>query len=345
VTLDSSRGFEGQTTQARSQASFAASAAVPVLTATGWAGISQARDQVAVANLTSTDLRRQIAVSAAQAYLAVLAAQRQIDVGTRALETARAHLDYAQKRLSGGVGSRLNELRAAQEVARDEASLENTRLALRRSQEALGVLMGENAPVDAGAEPALEAPAGADEDAWLRTRTDLQRDTAIIQAAERVVRDAWKIWLPSASFAFEPQIVAPASLFQPSRSYRLVFSVSQRVFDRTPRVIKALDTVALNRALLARSETEIAARSELRLAREAVESYDRALASARLAATQAAEVLRITTTAFEVGATTNLEVIDAQRQARDFEAAATVAEDAARRARLDLLVAAGQFPR
>ena len=56
-------------------------------------------------------------------------------------------------------------------------------------------------------------------------------------------------------------------------------------------------------------------------------------------------MLRITTTAFEVGATTNIEVIDAQREARDAETAAALAEDAVRRARLDLLVALGRFPK
>jgi outer membrane protein len=44
-----------------------------------------------------------------------------------------------------------------------------------------------------------------------------------------------------------------------------------------------------------------------------------------------------------VGATTNLEVIDAQRVARDAETAAAIAEDALRRARLDLLIALGRF--
>ena len=56
-------------------------------------------------------------------------------------------------------------------------------------------------------------------------------------------------------------------------------------------------------------------------------------------------MLRITTSAFEVGATTNIEVIDAQRAARDAETAVTQAEDAVRRAKLDLLVALGKFPK
>jgi outer membrane protein TolC len=59
----------------------------------------------------------------------------------------------------------------------------------------------------------------------------------------------------------------------------------------------------------------------------------------------AAEVLTITTAAFDLGASTNIEVIDAQRTARDADAAVVFAEDAVQRARLDLLVAIGRFPR
>ena len=55
-------------------------------------------------------------------------------------------------------------------------------------------------------------------------------------------------------------------------------------------------------------------------------------------------MLGITTAAFEVGATTNIEVIDAQRSARDAETVAALAEDAVRRGQLDLLVALGRFP-
>jgi len=48
--------------------------------------------------------------------------------------------------------------------------------------------------------------------------------------------------------------------------------------------------------------------------------------------------------AYQAGATGNLEVIDAQRRARDAETDAAVAEDAVRQARLDLLSATGHFP-
>jgi outer membrane protein TolC len=83
----------------------------------------------------------------------------------------------------------------------------------------------------------------------------------------------------------------------------------------------------------------------VRIAQDAIELLERARTNARQSADQAGEVLKITTQAFEVGALTNLEVIDAQREARDAETASALAEDALIRAKFDLLVALGRFPR
>jgi outer membrane protein len=345
TTLDSSRGFEGATTQPQNQTVLSANASVPILAAGRRAQVDQARDQIEIARFSAADSRRLIGVAAAQAYLGVIAARRQVDVNTRALESARAHLDYASRRLEGGAGSRLNQLRAAQQVSADEARLETSRFALTRSQDALRVIIVADGPVDAGAEPALDLPASIDEAAWMAARPDLQGQAAAIRAAERVVRDWSKDWLPSASVSFQPQFVTPSGLFAPSRSWSLGVLVTQRVFDPARKADKALRSVSLSQATFARTATEIAARSEVRLAQEAVATTDRVLTSTRLSADQAAEVLKITTAAFEVGATTNIEVIDAQRQARDAATLVTIAEDAVRRARLDVLVAIGRFPR
>jgi outer membrane protein TolC len=86
------------------------------------------------------------------------------------------------------------------------------------------------------------------------------------------------------------------------------------------------------------------ARAEVRAARESIRSAERAVASARAAAEQAGRVLEIVTISFKAGASTNLEVIDAERRARDTDNAAAIAEDVLRRAKLDLLNALGRFP-
>ncbi len=346
LTLNSERSSGGIVTQPQNQTSFGATAAVPILAFGARASVRQAQDQIAVAERSVDDARQQIAVATAQAYLAIVALRRQVDVDTRALEASRAHLDYAQRRLEGGAGSRLNQLRAAQEVSGNERRLENSRLGFARSQEALGVLLVQEGPVDAGAEPALDTAQPGDEAAWMAARPDVQLQTAIRRAAERALVDSKYDWFPSASAGFTPSLVAPKSDVQDRASWQLAVSFTQPIFDGgARRAARAARSVNLRQAELALTSVQIQARSDARIAGTAIASYERALASARLSAEQAAEVLRIATAAFEVGATTNLEVIDAQRSARDADVAVTQAEDAVRRARLDLLIAVGRFPR
>jgi outer membrane protein TolC len=100
--------------------------------------------------------------------------------------------------------------------------------------------------------------------------------------------------------------------------------------------------VDVSRATFTRALTT--ARSEVRTAREAVASAERGLATAQAGADQARQVVEIVNISFRAGAATNIEVIDAERRARDADTAVAVAEDTLRRARLELLTAAGRFP-
>lgn len=346
TTLDSGRSFGEQTVQPQNQSVFGLNASVPVIAAAQWAARTQAMDQVEIARLSVTDTRRQIAVATASAYLAIIAQKRLVDVNLTAIETARGQLEYNTRRREGGVGSRLNELRSAQVLAATQAQLEALRLNVRRAQEALGVLLAANGSVDVSGEPAFEIPLDVAEAEWLPSRPDIRVFTAQRQATERIVNDSRLDWWPAASVTFGPQLISPAGIFQPSRTWSLSVQLSQPLFEggqrrsarRQREALFASSTLVVTRA-------EIAARSEVRIARAAVEARERALGSARQAAGTAAEVLKITIIAFEAGATTNIEVIDAQRSARDQESVVAQAEDAARQARLELLVALGRFPK
>jgi outer membrane protein TolC len=339
------RRFDDVITSPRTQATLSAAVAMPVLAASRWAAATQARDQVEIAGLSTADVRTNIAVATAQAYLEIIASKRQVEVNQRARETSLAHLDYARRRLEAGAGTRLNELRAAQEVSTDEGRLETAQLAVRRAQEALGVLMAANGPVDAAAEPVFEIPAVIEEAGWMALRPDVQLFTAEQRAADRVWRDSSKDWFPTAIASFNPQALVPASIFTTARSWRFTVDFVQPIFDSGQRRgVKRVREANRNVAALALTSLQIQARSEVRVAQESVRSLERVLASLRQAAQQAQEVLSITTFAFQAGATTNLEVIDAQRQARDADTAAAVAENTLMRARLDLLRALGRFP-
>ena len=60
--------------------------------------------------------------------------------------------------------------------------------------------------------------------------------------------------------------------------------------------------------------------------------------------TFASQALDLANLACRGGATTNIEVIDAERQARDAETQAEIAADTSRQARLTMLTASNRFP-
>ena len=338
--------FAGSSIFPRTQTVTTGELSVPLLASVNWAQRNQAADQVFVSQRAAEEARREIATAAAQAYLAVIAQRRVLELNERARDNARAHYDYANQRFQGGIGSRLNAVRAQQELSGDEARVEDARLAIRRAQEALGVLIAADGPVDAAAEPAFEVPAPSSPDQELIAgRQDLRVIIARQSAAERIAGDAWKDNLPSVTALFAPQILAPSGLFANPRSWRASVVFSVPLFDSGQRRGVAREREALVDLVRAeRSNAERQAQSEIRTAREAVSATERALAHARLAAEQANEVVRITDIAFREGATTNIEVLDAQRRARDAETDSAIGEDAVRRARLELLLATGRFP-
>ena len=346
TTLDKALAFDAGVVQPRNQSVFALSASVPILAAAQWAARAQAADRVEVARLASEDTRRQVAASAAFAYLSVITQKRLVQIAKHSLETGRAQFDYNRKRREGGLGSRLNELRSGQVVSTDETLFETFKLGLRRSQEALGVLLGENAPIDAAGEPSFDISSQDITDDFLTARSDLRTLAAEQRATQNVLKGSSKDWWPTITMSFDPQYLTPSGLFQPSKSWRLSFELSQTLYNGGERKGVQMQREAnAQSADFALAERQIQARGEIRSARAAVLAYGRVVASARLAAEQASEVLKITITAFETGASTNIEVIEAQRAARDVHTALAQAEDSLRQAQFELLVALGRFPR
>ena len=79
-TLDAARGFSGNVVQPQNQWTLTATAGMPVLAAARWAARAQQADRVEIERLNTADVRRQIAVSAATAYLAVINQKRLVEV-------------------------------------------------------------------------------------------------------------------------------------------------------------------------------------------------------------------------------------------------------------------------
>jgi outer membrane protein TolC len=307
----------------------------------------QAGDQVDVAQANEADVRRTIAVSTARAYLTIITEKRLLETARIARDNARSHYGFTHAQRVGGVGNRLDEARAAQEFTTDEVTLQNQHVALLKAREALGVLMAAPAPVDTTDEgvptqmPSFnDAMNEAD-----KVRADVVARRHAAKAAERTVHDAWADYLPYLNLIALPFYQTPPTPTIPQTGWQAELVLTVPFYDGGLRYGQEHERDAnAGEARLNAEATLRQAKSEVRVAFEEMQRDDIALDQANQSAGFARRALDLANTAYRAGATTNLEVIDAERQARDAETQAAIAEDASREARLDLLAASGRFP-
>jgi outer membrane protein TolC len=321
--------------------------AAPLVAPRSWVQIAHAKDNVAVARLSAADVQRQLALATARTYLQLMAQHRSIEVSRRARDNARAHYQFAHQRFAGGYGTRVDEVRAAQEVAADEALLQASVSNLARLREALGVLVGADHPVDVTEDVSL--PGAPPLDQSLKDALELRTDVLLLQgrlhAAEHVRKDDWADYMPSLTLTLQPFLQYPATSTLPEKGFQGQLLLSWPIYDGGLRYGLAKERAALVREAKSNLEGSVRqARSDVRASDEEVRRSGAALASARDAAKLAAEGLSLTNLAYRAGASTNLEVIDAERVARDADTAVAQAEDAWRQATLDMLLASGRFP-
>ena len=346
--IEGNRGASGVTVLHDNELYGALNVSMALLAPAQWAAWAHSRDNVEVARLSAADVRRKLAVAVAHTYLTIVAQHRVIDVQERARENAQAHLDYTHARFVGGVGPQLDETRAAQELDADVSQLEVTYGQIVLQQEALGVLLGVNRPVDSELDVTLETPPQLDEALGdsRKLRTDLRLSEERLVASQHRVRDDYTDYLPSIVGSFTPFLYTPSTTSEPGKGYVGLLSLNLPLYDGGLRYGQAHERAALRDE--AQIDHEGVARQVASDVRASYVELNRALRSfeaARSSARRAQAALAMTNQAYRAGATTNIEVIDAETRARDADTAAAQAEDAARQATIDLLAASGRFPR
>ena len=320
---------------------------VPVLVPTTWAGVHRATSARNLARANAADVQRDLAATVARAYLSIVLQKRQLEVVARARETARAHFDFAHTRLVGGVGTSLDDVRAEQELRNDEAQVASARAALARTQAALAAVLSSDHPVDVVDEVPLATPpnvATATRDAQAG-RTDVRVLEAQLTSARHANRDVWALYSPYLMANGQGFVQDIGSALQPTHGWQAQLLLTLPFYDGGVRTGAAKERAANEaeaRVQLEATLREVAV--EVRTAFEVVRRADEGLGSSEEAARLARHAAELADLAYRAGATTNLEVIDAERRARDAETQAALAEYAAREARLDLLLATGRFP-
>ena len=229
--LDATRQVGPVVSQWQTSLLLQANLTVPIIVPRSWAQWSQSKELLRSAEASSADVRRVVAVGVARAYLAIVAQKRVIDAATRARDTDKAHFDFAHQRYAGGVGNRIDEVRAEQQLSSDEATVEVQLTMLAREREVLGVLVGVGGPLDAE-EPNLQAsgdPARALEDA--ERRTDVKTGQARLKAAEHVVHDDWTDYSPYLTGSFSPFVSDPATINYPSTGWQAQLVLTIPFYD------------------------------------------------------------------------------------------------------------------
>jgi len=346
VHLDRDRVFNGMVTTPQNTWNANLQLNVPLLAPGAWVNDAHAQDSREVTKVTATDVRRQLGVAVGRAYLTVVLQHRQIEVAARARETAFAHYDYAHTRLQHGLGNGVDDARAEQQLRMTEAQVKNAETALIRAQSALAVLLSEDDLVDVADDVSLATaptPEAALADARSQ-RADLRVLDARKAATSNLRRDDWVFYAPT--------LLAQAQAFRQTRTALLPASgwqaglvLSVPFFEGGLREGVIKERAVAEREAQAQLDGLMRQVSlEVRSAFAVVRNADDSLGSARAAAIAATTAATLADKSYRGGASTNIEVIDAERQARDAESQVALSEDAARQARLDLLLATGAFP-
>jgi outer membrane protein TolC len=316
----------------------------PLVAPRAWTLWSEASVSLRATRASEEDTRRTLAVSVARAYLAIISFKRQVDISARAVANDGSHYGYTHTRFAGGVGTRVDEVRAAQQLATDESLLSSTITALVRAREALSILVADHRPVDTLDDLAL--PGGDDDfDRAASRRQDVRAAHERAMAAEKVRKDSWTDFMPTIAGQFQPFFQNPPTSSTPETGWQAALVLTFPLIEGGLRRGQMRERDALLAEARAQYDGLLRqTRSDLRIAVEEIRRADEALCSSGAAAELAQQGLDLANLAYRAGATTNIEVIDAERRARDADTALVVAEDDVRQARLDLLVAAGQFP-
>jgi outer membrane protein TolC len=344
--IDHERALNGRVITSANAFSGNLTLTVPLLAPVGWAATWAAERAGRVAEANAAETSTEVATAAARAYLAVVAQHRLIAASETARANAKAHYDYAHTRLLGGVGHSIDEVRAAQDLATVDVQVESAYLGLARAREALGVLLATNGPVDSledaplGPPPALES---ALDDARTR-RPDVRALERRLASSEKAIKETWTYYAPILTAVGQPFVQAGSAL-SPQWGWQAQLVLTLPLYDGGARTGITREREALAAEARASLEATLRqAQSDVRLGFESMLRADEALRAAREAARLAKRASELATLAYQAGATTNIEVIDAARRERDADVAAAQAEDVARQARLDLLVASGHFP-
>lgn len=316
---------------------------VPLVDVAGWSRVGAARATAkaaaARAQVTAQDVDR----SLAQRYFQAIAAQALLDAANRAVSAAEASQKVAAARQGEGATSMLEVDRAEAEVARANQSVADAAQLRAVSRRALAS--------SSGLEPSEGAPPFADDlgdegpvDAWEKGAGETPGVRAAQhekEAAEKTATAAWAALLPTVSATATERLTNATGFAGQTSSYTVALTATWRL-DLAGVRGGAVQEAAADVGAIRRERAERDAKDRIFEAHQQVTTQiakSRAARAQEKAAERAAGIAR---DRYAQGAGTQLEVIQADRDAFQAEVARIQADADLAFARVALRLSAGR---
>lgn len=316
----------------------------PVFSPRAWYAVGTAHRAEDAARLSLADRKRLLATDVAGALVAEFAAERVAELNRVGLRQALERLALAHRREDLGSGSRLDAVRAEQDVDASRAAVVTGDESARQAREALGLALGIAEPV--GAAPGLnidglvsDIGTGCRLVPTLDERADLRVLHTEVDIAARGEKDVW--------FQFSPTISLQSTLSYsndalaiPSTTWNIAGVLTIPIWDGGARYGAARQAKAqtdeAEQDLIARQRTVVI---QIEQARREVDVAEASRKVAIDAETHAREVDRMTQVGFLRGQGTSLDLIVSAGTLRQAQINRALRDFDLVRARIDALLA------
>lgn len=317
---------------------------VPVVDAAGWTRTAAARANVRAAEhdarATMLDVQKQIANS----YYQLVGAAALRRAGVRTLEAARQNLALTREREAGGVATPLEVERATAEIARDKRSISDAELSAELARRALRTLSGLTPEGDA---PEVaddlheEAPLERYEGAGGGSVPSVRAASSQRESAEDRALAAKLAFVPTVTASAQEHLTNASGFFGHSAIWIATVTASWRVDLATVGTIRSEQAGAE----IARVKEEAARQRALDQVHESWFRVHNGIAKSRAARAEAAAADAAVARArerYQEGAGTQLELVEAERDAFSAEVSRIQADAELAYARAALRLDAGQ---
>ena len=324
----------------------------PILAFESWHTYATRKLSVDAAQLSYEDIKRTIALSVASDLIAVITAERVAELNRVGTRNALERLDLSQRKNNLGAASRIDVVRAQQDVEVSRATLVTGDESLRQAREALGLALGlpeqvgvtKDLNLDGLVKSALDTCKVA---ASVEQRADVAAARLRLTVAKRNVDDVYYLFLPTlnaqSTLGYNTPIPASAGFATTTWNIQGVLTIplwDGGVRYGTLRQNRALEDEALQTLESTRRQAVV----QVEQARRAVGVAEASQTVAANARALAAENDRLTRTGYIEGQGTSLELVTAAASLREADITLALRQFDLVKARVTAILALANCP-